>query len=185
MDAKNDRIDIDIFKVVTRAIATSDNLMTMSDSLTQLLVGALDIKGCALLAINPENNEMETLASFGLSLEYLNKGPISTGKSIGIAMKGEPVVISDIGSASDTLQYPEEAIKEGIKTIAAIPIMLYDEAIGAIRLYHHDIWNVSERDLDSLMLLGETIGLAMTYTRFLNVLQSIKGSLDDIHPIWL
>ena len=51
--AIQDRIDIDIFKVVTHAIAASDNLENMTDQLTQLLVGALQIKGCALFALIP------------------------------------------------------------------------------------------------------------------------------------
>ena len=41
-----DKIDIDVIRVITRAIAESDNLVVMATHLTQLLVGALGIKGC-------------------------------------------------------------------------------------------------------------------------------------------
>ncbi len=64
-----DKIDIDILKVVSRAIAESNNLVVMSNHLTQLLVGTLGIKGCAIFVLNPETKELEALASFGLSID--------------------------------------------------------------------------------------------------------------------
>ncbi|MDH4012008.1 MAG: GAF domain-containing protein, partial [Desulfobacterales bacterium] len=61
-----DRINMDIYKVVTRAIAASDNLEDMATQLTQLLVGALGIKGSTIFVLNPDTEELEALASFGL-----------------------------------------------------------------------------------------------------------------------
>ncbi len=182
--ATKDKIDIDIFKLVTRAISESNNLIVMANHLAQLLVWSLGIKGCSIFALNPEPKELESLASFGLSIDYMTKGPLLLGKSIGGVLKKEPVVIRDV-SNTDRLQYPDDAKKEGIGAIASIPIMLYGEPVGALRLYHSETWDISEKDLDSLLLLGEIVGLAMIYTRNLNVLQTIKGAIDDVHPIWL
>ena len=179
-----DKIDINIFKLVTRAISESNNIVIMANHLTQLLVGTLGIKGCAIFILNPELKELEALASFGLSIDYMTKGPVLSDKSVGSALGKEPVIIRDVTN-DDRLQYPEDAKKEGIGAIASIPIMLYDKPVGALRLYHHETWDISGRDLDSLLLLSEIIGLAMVYTRNLNVLQSIKGAIDDVHPIWL
>lgn len=179
-----DKIDIDVIRVVTSAIAESNNLVEMATHLTQLLAAALGIKGCILFILNPQLKEFEALASFGLSVNYLNKGPILSDKSLVAELKGQPVIIRDV-SNSDKLQYPEHAKQEGIGSMASIPIMLYEEVVGALRLYHHEAWDISERDMASLMLVGEIIGIAMTYTRVLSVLQSIKGTIDDVHPIWI
>ena len=51
------------------------------------------------------------------------------------------------------------------------------------RLYHHDAWEISEKDIDSLLILAQNIGLAMTYTRILNALQTIRSTVDDMLPI--
>lgn len=179
-----EKIDIDIFKVVFRAIAESDNLEIMTNHLTQLLVGALGIKGCTIFALNPESQELEVLASFGLSIGYLNKGPVFSGKSIGATLKGKPTVISDINK-TEHLQYPENARAEGIGAIVSLPIKFYGRVIGALRLYHHQVWDVSGRDVDSLMVLAENIGLAMMYTRLLNALKSLKDTVNEIHSVWL
>jgi len=179
-----DRINMDIYKVVTRAIAASDNLEDMATQLTQLLVGALGIKGSTIFVLNPDTEELEALASFGLSINYMNKGPILVKKSLDHQLRGEPIVIRDVTN-SDRLQYPEDAQKEGISAIVSLPISLHGKLIGVLRLYHYERWEVSERDLDSLMIFTENIGLALMYTRLLQALKFVKETVDEVHPIWL
>ena len=147
-----DRINMDIYKVVTRAIAASDNLEDMATQLTQLLVGALGIKGSTIFVLNPATEE--------------------------------PIVIRDV-TESDRLQYPKDAQKEGISAIVSLPIRLHGKLIGVLRLYHYEQWDVSERDLDSLMIFTENIGLALMYTRLLQALKSVKETVEEVHPIWL
>jgi transcriptional regulator with GAF, ATPase, and Fis domain len=179
-----EKIDIELFKVVFRAMAESDNLEIMATHLTQLLVAALEIKGCTIFALNPELDELEVLASFGMSMGYLQKGPILSDKSIADTFRGNPVVIPDVNN-TDRLQYPQKAKGEGIGAIVSIPINFYGKVIGALRLYHSQVWDISNRDVDSLLVLAENIGLAMTYTRVLKALKTIRYTVNDIHSIWL
>lgn len=174
-----DRINIDIFKVVSKAIAESDNLGIMTTHLTQLLVGALGIKACTIFALNPATTELEVLASFGLSINYMNKGPVLADKSVGCTLKGEPIVIQDV-TTTDQLQYPKEAVEEGIGSMVSHPIMFYGDPIGVLRLYHSEPWDISKRDLESLQLLADNVGLAMMYTRLLNALQAIKDTIKEL-----
>jgi GAF domain-containing protein len=179
-----EKIDIDLFKLVFRAMAQSDNLEIMANHLTQLMVAALEIKGCTIFALNPELDELEVLASFGMSMGYLQKGPILLDKSIADPSHGKPVVIPDVND-TDRLQYPQNAKAEGIGAIVSVPIKFYGKVIGALRLYHSQAWNISNRDVDSLLVLAENIGLAMTYTRVLKALKTIRYTVNDIHSIWL
>lgn len=176
---RQDKIDVEIFKIVSKAIATSDNLEVMTSHLSQLLVAALEIKGCAIFVLNQLTKELEILASFGLSTGYLSKGPILVDKSISCDVVGKPVVIRDTRK-DNRLQYPEAAKKEGITAILSIPITFSGKILGVLRLYHHDVWDISERDLDSLLLLAENIGLSLRYTRLLNALQAIKEVIQDL-----
>jgi signal transduction protein with GAF and PtsI domain len=156
----------------------------MANHLTQLLVAALEIKGCTIFALNPESEELEVLASFGMSMGYVHKGPVLSKKSISATLKGDPIVVQDVDN-TDLLQYPEDAKKEGIGAIVSVPIKFYGKVIGALRLYHHDVWDISEQDVDSLLVLAENIGLAMTYTRVLKALRTIRYTVDDIRGFWM
>ncbi len=178
-----DRINIDIFKVVTRAIAESFNLEIMSKHLTQLLVGALEIKGASIFAANMETKELEVLGSFGLSIRYMNKGPLFFNRSISSVSKKKAVVVRDV-KKSDLLQYPEDAIQEGIGAIVAVPVTFSGRVIGVLRLYHSKVWDISDRDLDSLFVLTEIIGLAMMYARMHNAISDVKLIVGDVHDAW-
>ncbi len=178
-----DRINIDIFKVVTRAIAESCNLEIMAKHLTRLLVGALDIKGASIFATNIETKELEVLGSSGLSIRYMNKGPIFFNRSIMSVSKKKAVVVRDV-KQTDLLQYPEDAIQEGIGAIVAVPVNFSGRVIGVLRLYHSTVWDISERDLDSLFVLTEIIGLAMMYARMHNAISDVKGIVGDVHEAW-
>jgi len=176
---QNEKIDIELIKVVTRAIAGSNQVEVMANHLTQLLAAALEIKGCTLFALNPETMEIEPLASFGLSIDYLNKGPVLLDKSIDGIQSRTPVVVKNV-KTSKRLQYAREAEMEGIGSIVSLPVMFGKEMIGSLRLYHHEPWNISQKDLDSLSLLSETIGMAMMFIRLLNLVQSIEGAIAEL-----
>ena len=77
-----DKIDLDIYKMLTRTVLHVANLQEMGTNLSQLFVGALGIKGAAVFVLNPEKEEFEILASFGLSVDYMNKGPLFVNKSL-------------------------------------------------------------------------------------------------------
>lgn len=173
------RLNIETFKIVSKAIAESDNLEVMADRLCQFLVAALEVKACALFFLDTGRQELERLASFGLSVSYLSKGPIQVDKSISCTLRGEPVVIKDV-SNDQSLQYPEAAKKEGIRAIISIPIIFLEDVIGELRLYHERQWEISDKDVDSLVVLAEIIGLAMRYTSLLNAAQTFHETLKNL-----
>jgi len=173
------RITMDTFKAVTKAIAQSDNLENMCTHLSELLVAALKIKGCAVWVLDLESKQLELLASFGLSPRYLTKGPLLAKKSLAANLEGKPVIVRDV-SKDDNVQYPEQAKKEGIASMLSIPITFLDELIGALRLYHAKTWDVSDQDIDSLQLLAENIGLAMSYTSLCNALHAISDVIQSV-----
>jgi signal transduction protein with GAF and PtsI domain len=181
---REEKIDIDVFKVVSRAIAHSDSLEAMTAYLSQLLVAALGIKGCSIFALNPETGELEIIGTFGLRVSFLNKGPVLSKKSIARTLKGTPVVVSDIEKAK-VLQYPEQTRAEGIRAIISLPVVLYGQVIGALRLYHREVWKISDRDLDSLLVLAEMIGLAMSFTRLAQGLHAVREAVGGVHMDWL
>ena len=182
--ADQNQIGLDIFELVFDIISISYDADTMANHLTQVLVGTLGIMGATLFVLNPELEEFEILASSGLSINYVNKGPILVDKSIKLAPNREPVVISDVNT-SDQLQYPEKANEEGVRAIVSLPITLRGKIVGALRLYHSEVWNISEQEVRSLQVLAQNIGMALMYFRLANAVQSVKETVTDIHPVWL
>lgn len=182
--AEANKISLEIYQLIVQSITSSNQLDDMADKLTQLLVGALGIKGAAIYILDPVREELELLSSTGLSIEYTNKGPILVDKSIKIGSNREPVIVEDTAS-SDMLQYPEKALQEGVRAIVSYPIIVRDNIIGSLRLYHSETWRISEDDIRFVEVLAQTTGLALLCFRLALAVHNVKDTVDDIHAIWL
>jgi GAF domain-containing protein len=182
--AEQSKINLEIYKLFVNTVADAGGIDLMAKQLSQVLVGTLGIKGATLFVLDPETEELEILASAGLSIHYVNKGPVLVDKSINLGANREPVVISDT-EASDRLQYPEKAREEGIRAIVSLPVSIRGRIIGALRLYHSEPWEASEKDLDYLKALAKTIGISLMYFRVSNAIGRVKETVNDIHSVWL
>ena len=49
-----------------------------------------------------------------------------------------------------------------------------------MRLYHHEAWDITDRDCESLLILVEHIGLSLQYTRLLNAFQTISEAVKNL-----
>jgi len=172
-------INIDTFKVISKAMTHSTDLQEMADYMCHLLVEAMNLIGCAIYLLDIEKTELQILANSGLSREYLLKGPVDPKKSLGSALKGEAIIISDIDQ-DKRIQYPEHAKQEGIEGIADIPIKSPEKLLGSFRLYSKEKLDISEQDLDSLYALGELMGLAISYSSFRDAVQNISELLSNL-----
>jgi len=170
---KKQLINYETLLKVTKAISHSKDpeevvLMTVESVKT-----ALEIKGCALFLINRKTDELELAASFGLSDEYINKGPVSALKSISQSLDEGPVAIYD--AADDPrLQYPQAAKKEGIASILSVPIVAGGNLIGAMRIYTADPWEFTLEDVNFVQAMAQMTGMAIEMTRH------YKGLKDSI-----
>lgn len=178
------KIDLEAYKLIIETMTKSDNLMTMGSHLTHLLIGVTGAKGATLFILNAEKEELEILATEGLSPDYVNKGPILVDQSIKLKSNLTPLVISDTQN-SDALQYPEKAKKEGISAIVSLPVNIRGKVIGALRIYHSQVWDLTEEELSFLQVLTHNIGMALMYFRLSTAVQGIKDTVNEIHPIWL
>jgi GAF domain-containing protein len=178
------QLSLEVLSLTSETIAGADHLETLAAQLSQILVGAFGIKGTTIFILNPDRDELEILASIGLSPDYVHKGPVLVDKSIQLARNRESIVIRDVAQ-SDQLQYPDSAEKEGIRAIVSLPIRLRDKIIGALRLYHSEVWDVSSEDLALLMVIARNLGMAMMYFRLATAVQAVKETVNDIHSAWL
>lgn len=178
------KINLEIYRLFIQTISASNQLDQMADQLTQLLVGSLGIKGASLFVLDPERDQLDLLSSTGLSIDYIEKGPILVDKSITFGPNREPVIIQDT-AASDRLQYPEKAVQEGVRAIISYPILVRGKIIGSLRLYHAEKWEPTQEDIQFVETLSQTVGLALLCFRLANVVGEVKDTVNDIHPVWL
>jgi GAF domain-containing protein len=136
---------------------------------------ALNVKGCTLFLFNPKNAELNLAGSYGLSNEYLNKGPVSSLHSISSSIReGQPVAIFDV-TDDPRLQYPEAAVKEGIASILSVPIIIGEKITGCMRVYTSEPWEFTLNDVNFAQAVAQVVGMALEMCR---INKGLKDSIE-------
>jgi GAF domain-containing protein len=159
---------------VTRAVAMSRNPEEVALLVVESVKTALEVKGCALLLFDRKTDELQVAASHGLSEEYLNKGPISSIRSIADSLREGPVAIYDV-TDDPRIQYPDEAQREGISSILSVPIIVGKKPIGALRVYSAEPWEAGLEDVNFVQALAEIAGMALELSR---LYRGLKDSIE-------
>ena len=143
------KLDLEKYKLIVDTIFDATDPTILGSQLAHMLVTVIGVKGASIFVVNPVAEELELLATEGLSIEYVNKGPILVDQSIKLSSNLRPVIIADT-EESDQLQYPEKAKNEGVRSIVSIPINLKGKIIGALRIYHSEPWEITDQELSYL-----------------------------------
>jgi GAF domain-containing protein len=154
---------------VAKAISHSKDPEEVALMTVESIKTALNVKGCSLFLF--KTNELELATSFGLSNEYLNKGPVSALHSIAQSLEDGPVAICDVMD-DPRIQYPKEAQKEGISSILSIPIVFGGTVMGAMRVYTSEPCEFTLDDVNFVQALAQIAGAAINMARYAKGLKS-------------
>ncbi len=149
---------------ITKALSMSKDPAEVISLSVKSIRKSLDIKGAALFLTNPKTNELELVASDGLSKSYLNKGPLSALKSISESLREGPIAIHSVHD-DPRIQYPEAAVKEGIESILSVPIHVRGEIIGNMRVYTSEPWEFTLEDVNFIQAIAEISGIIIDMCR--------------------
>ena len=152
------------FVNIARAMNSSLELQEVLHQIVKSTCEVTGSKGCTLMLLDERGEHLKVESSYGLSDQYVRKGPLSADKSIFDTLKGKPVIIED--AASDPrVQYPLEAKQEGIASIVSLPIILRERVVGVLRLYTAVPCRFAEDDIDFLSAVAMQSGLAIENAR--------------------
>lgn len=175
------RIAIKDFKKICRAIATYEDLDVLFHHLVEVISRAFDVKGCSLLLLDEQENRLIRVSSFGISDEYLNKGPVFMDDKDSAFNKCEPVFVEDM-QGDPRVQYPLAAAKEGIVSLLSFPMICREKVIGLTRLYHSAYWAVNDEDLDLLCVMHRLLAIVIDHHGLKNFLEQVKTEIAKLPP---
>jgi signal transduction protein with GAF and PtsI domain len=169
-------------KVLHHVSETAPLCLDIKDVLNQIVkVIAEDLraKGCVIRLLDPDTQRLELWATYGLSQEYLNKGPVDAGKAKVETVEGRCVALYD---ATQYLQYPEEAKREGIASLLSVPLLVHGRSIGYLRIFTHKPYQFSPAEISLIRMVGEQCALLIHSARLYSLVKEKYDTLMvDFH----
>ncbi len=150
------------------------------NSIVESITKAIGCKGCSLMLLTPDKEQLTHTISYGLSDWYVQKGPIRADTIIPEVLQGKPVAIPRIDQ-DPRVQYKEEAMREGIASMLSIPLMPRGEVIGVLRVYTSEPRQFLPQDIDFLSALANLGAIALEKARLHESLgQSLEQSSMEV-----
>jgi two-component system NtrC family sensor kinase len=170
-DKMSDPAKIEIFynafREISKIVHSSMELNEVLELVVWKATEILRAKGALLRILNLNTDELELNATYGLSEAYLSKGPVTKKQLIrDLYDKKTAIIIKDIMNDS-RIQYPQEAVKEGIKVMVDLPLRFRDGNVGILRIFFGTAQNFYEEEINFLVSLAEQCVCAIDKARFI------------------
>jgi GAF domain-containing protein len=154
-----------LYRLVLRISGSLDQDEVLA-YLTEETARAVDVKASSVRLLDKSGSLLEMKAVYGLSDAYLNKGPVEVQHSpvdqeilAGRATQ-LPDVPGDIG-----FQYPDEARREGIVSLASVPLIARNQPLGVLRVYSGERRQFSDTDMRFLTAVADLAALCIENAR--------------------
>jgi signal transduction protein with GAF and PtsI domain len=151
--------------------------------LTEETAKAVRSKASSVRLLDESGQNLEMRAVHGLSAAYLNKGPVELKHSpvdreilSGSATQLEDVT-NDMG-----FQYPGEAAREGIVSVASVPLIAHGRPIGVLRVYSGERRWFSDQDMRFLVAVADLAALCIENARLYERMRS--NYEDTMNILW-
>lgn len=155
---------LDLFIRVTKAITSSLNPEELFGLITRKIPEIIGVDAATIRLLDASGKNLELQGAFGLSEDYLNRGPIDAEEPIFMALKGDPIVIED-AAQDPRIDYPEATRREGIANILVVPIPIRGQIKGILRLLNKSPRSYDPQEIDFVSALAEQCGIAIENAR--------------------
>jgi two-component system, NtrC family, sensor kinase len=138
---------------------------------------AFKAKGAIVRIFNLETHQQELSAAYGLSDQFLSKGPASSeGIITNLHQQDKIIIIRDILN-DPHVKYPQEAWAEGIRMIIDAPLTLRKDVLGILRIYFGEPREFSEDELNFITLVT---GIGATLIEKDRLIEMQKSRFDQL-----
>jgi GAF domain-containing protein len=171
---------------IAEALNTSLKLQTMLEHVLAATVQEMGLKAASIRLLDARRRTLRLVAAHGLSQAYLSKGEIHVDKSPvdQRVLQGESVALFDVNH-SPGFEYPEEARREGIRSVLVVPITLKDRPLGVMRAYSARPRHFGRVAISFLTSIAGLVALAIENAELYAALEAryedLKLDLADWH----
>jgi len=146
----------DIAQKLNSKLAPQEVLRTIVEGIRD----AADAKGCSLMLLTTDRQQLIHSVACGLSDWYVRKGQVRVDAAITQALDGKPVAVRD-ATTDPRIQYKDQAKKEGVVSMLSLPLTRRGQVIGIVRIYTSETRRFSGKETDFFSVLANLGAVAL------------------------
>jgi len=159
------------------AVTSTLELDQVLDRLVRRTADALNVRACSIRLLDETGARLSVAASYGLSEAYARKGDLLLDQNplARQVLAGNTIITGDVLIA-EGLQYPQQAIAEGIRSMLSAPLIGKQRPLGLIRAYSAEVNHFTPEDAEFLTAIAREGSIAIENAMAYRAL----GKLDEM-----
>ena len=151
---------------VGRAVSSSLRLHDVFQTIVDKAVQLLEVKAASIMLLTPDGRHLAFESVHGLSDEYVNRPPVPlTAEIVADAVAHRRPILITNPADHPWPEWKEYAKREGIKSLACVPVVMRDQPFGALCVYAGARVQFSRRALRVLEAFADQAGVAIANAR--------------------
>ncbi|MCF8110839.1 MAG: GAF domain-containing protein [Desulfobacteraceae bacterium] len=138
------------------------DLQALADSAARNAAIIMGVKACSIKLLDEQRRNLRFVSTYGLSEDYVSKGPIDIEKSLVNlrVVRGDKI---SIGRVDETyaFQYPEDIVKENISSLICLPLRAEKMITGVFCIYSGEADFFTQQDVDFFSLMADLTALGI------------------------
>lgn len=149
---------------IAMAVSSTLSVQAVMDMIVKRIASGMNTHAATIRLLDSSRTQLELVASYGLSGEYLTKGRVDAERSVAEALEGKPVTIYD-APTDPRIVYKVEAQKEGICSMLVVPMLFRGKVIGVIRILTKEHRTFTSDEVEFAAALAEQASIAIEYAK--------------------
>jgi len=164
---------------ISSAIVSDLYLEDILKLIVTLTANVMKAKVCNVWLIDEKKQEFNIKATQSMHQEYLNKRTIKLNEGIVglVAKEKKPKIIFDV-LKEEQYKAKKLARKEGLVSMASIPMMVKDKIIGVLNVYTNKPYKFTKAEISLLSTIANQAAVAIEKTELIIRTKIIQEELD-------
>ncbi len=162
---------------ISAALHFHSEVRDVLDTVVRKSAEALEAKGALIRIFDLESHQEELSAAYGVSDQFLSKGPASSERIITDLHRQDKIVIIHDILHDPHVKHPEAAWAEGIRMILDAPLTLRKDILGILRIYFAEPREFSGEELNFIILIAE---IGATFIERDRLIEMQKSQYDHL-----
>jgi signal transduction protein with GAF and PtsI domain len=164
---------------ISKAITSDLYLKDILKLIVTLTANVMKAKVCNVWLFDEKKQEFNIKATQSMHQEYLDKRTIKLNEGIVglVAREKKPMLIFDV-LKEELYKEKKLAMKEGLVSMASIPMMVKGEIIGVLNVYTNKPYEFTKAEISLLSTIANQAAVAIEKTELIVRTKIIQEELD-------